>query len=80
MKSQLIFTMCYILSPRLRALPHINLTINPQDTMSTPFYQDLNEVQRRAVMLHTPVCSGASSHLHRAELPGHHSTAYKQAS
>ena len=49
MKSQLIFTVCYILGPRLRALPHINLTINPQDTMSTPFYQDLNEVQRRAV-------------------------------
>lgn len=70
--------MCYILSPRLGALPHINLTINPQDTMSTPFYQDLNEVQRRAMTL--PVCGGASSHLHRAELPGHHSTAYKQAS
>lgn len=49
MKLQLIFTVCYMLGPGLSALPHINLTINPQDTMSTPFYQDPNEVQRRAV-------------------------------
>lgn len=80
MKSQLIFTVCYILGPRLSALPHINLTTNPQHTMSTPFYQDLNEVQRRAVTAPHPVCGGASSHLRRAELPGHHSPSYKQGS
>ena len=49
MKSQLIFTVCYMLGPGLSALPRINLTINPQDTMSTPFYRDPNEVPRRAV-------------------------------
>ena len=82
MKQQLIFTVCYTLGPVLSALPHVILTINLQDTTSTPFYRWGTWSSERVSDCSTLPCMWQSlnSPGARAQLPGNSCSSHKQVS